>query len=241
MFCSNGVLFNHESPRRGPTFVTRKITRAVAHILAGKQDKLYLGNLEAKRDWGYAPEYVESMWKILQRERPDDYALGTGESHTIREFVTEAFEYAGLDWRKHVSIDDRYKRPAEVDSLRADSKKAERDLGWKPKISFRELVRIMVDGNMQSLGLTSPGEGAGILREKCGAESKSKGDGERCSPKRACGGMFHASSMSPLTRGHVRKPFGIPGPTSSAAVAAAAQGPAPVAAQNFPSRSGSDP
>jgi GDPmannose 4,6-dehydratase len=169
MFCSNGVLFNHESPRRGPTFVTRKITRAVAHILAGKQDKLYLGNLEAKRDWGYAPEYVESMWKILQSERPADYALGTGESHTIREFVTEAFEYAGLDWRKHVSIDDRYKRPAEVDSLRADSKKAERDLGWKPKISFRELVRIMVDGDMESLGLRSPGEGAAILREKCGA------------------------------------------------------------------------
>jgi GDPmannose 4,6-dehydratase len=163
------VLFNHESPRRGPTFVTRKITRAVAHILAGKQDKLYLGNLEAKRDWGYAPEYVESMWKILQSERPDDYALGTGESHTIREFVAEAFEYAGLDWRKHVSIDDRYKRPAEVDSLRADSKKAERDLGWKPKISFRELVRIMVDGDMESLGLRSPGQGAAILREKCGA------------------------------------------------------------------------
>jgi GDPmannose 4,6-dehydratase len=169
MFCSNGLLFNHESPRRGPTFVTRKITRAVAHILAGRQDKLYLGNLEAKRDWGYAPEYVEIMWKILQQEQPDDYALGTGESHTIREFVAEAFEYAGLDWQKYVALDDRYKRPAEVDFLLADCKKAERELGWKPKITFRELVRIMVDGDMQSLGLTPPGEGARILREKFGA------------------------------------------------------------------------
>jgi GDPmannose 4,6-dehydratase len=163
------VLFNHESPRRGPTFVTRKITRAVAHILAGKQDKLYLGNLEAKRDWGYAPEYVESMWQMLQRERPDDYALGTGESHTIREFVNEAFEYAGLDWRKHVFVDDRYKRPAEVDFLLADPKKAERELGWRPRINFRELVRIMVDADMESLGLTSPGEGTRILHEKFGA------------------------------------------------------------------------
>jgi len=169
IFACSGICFNHESPRRGPTFVTRKITRAVAHILAGKQDKLYLGNLEAKRDWGYAPEYVECMWQMLQRDRPDDYALGTGESHTIREFVTEAFEYAGLDWRKHVSIDDRYKRPAEVDFLLADSKKAERELGWRPRIGFRELVRIMVDGDMESLGLTSPGEGARILREKFGA------------------------------------------------------------------------
>ncbi len=169
MFCSNGVLFNHESPRRGPTFVTRKITRAVAHILAGKQEKLYLGNLEAKRDWGYAPEYVEGMWQMLQKERPDDYVLGTGESHTIREFVTEAFEYAGLDWQKHVSIDDRYKRPAEVSFLLADPKKAERELGWRPKINFRELVRIMVDGDMESLGLTPRGEGSQILREKLGA------------------------------------------------------------------------
>src|SRR5260221_870061 len=110
LHASNGILFNHESPRRGETFVTRKITRAVAHILAGLQDKLFLGNLDAKRDWGFAKEYVEAMWLILQQEQPDDYALGTGESHTIREFVTEAFEYAGLDWRKHVSIDDRYKR-----------------------------------------------------------------------------------------------------------------------------------
>jgi GDPmannose 4,6-dehydratase len=169
MFCSNGVLFNHESPRRGPTFVTRKITRAVAHILAGKQDKLYLGNLEAKRDWGYAPEYVEGMWQMLQKERPDDYVLGTGESHLVREFVTEAFEYAGLDWRKYVSIDERYKRPAEVNFLLADAKKAEFELGWRPKINFRELVRIMVDGDMESLGLTPPGEGARILREKFGA------------------------------------------------------------------------
>jgi GDPmannose 4,6-dehydratase len=169
MFCANGMLFNHESPRRGPTFVTRKITRAAANILAGKQQKLYLGNLEAKRDWGYAPEYVEGMWQILQKERPDDYVLGTGESHSVREFVTEAFEYAGLDWRKHVSIDDRYKRPAEVNFLLADPKKAERELGWRAKISFRDLVRIMVDGDMEALGLTPPGEGARILREKCGA------------------------------------------------------------------------
>jgi GDPmannose 4,6-dehydratase len=169
MFCSNGMLFNHESPRRGPTFVTRKITRAIAHILAGKQDKLYLGNLEAKRDWGYAPEYVEGAWQMLQKERPDDYVLGTGESHTIREFVQEAFEYAGLDWRKYVFIDDRYKRPTEVDFLLADPKKAQRELGWRPRINFLELVRIMVDGDMESLGLTSPREGARILHEKFGA------------------------------------------------------------------------
>ena len=168
MFCSNGLLFNHESPRRGPTFVTRKITRAVAHILAGKQDKLYLGNLEAKRDWGYAPEYVEAMWRILQHDRPDDYVLGTGESHTIREFCSEAFEYAGLDWQKYVRIDDRYKRPAEVDYLLADPQKAQRELGWSPKITFRELVRIMVDGDMESLGVTPRGEGVQILRGKFG-------------------------------------------------------------------------
>ena len=168
MFCSNGVLFNHESPRRGPTFVTRKITRAIAHILAERQDKLYLGNLEAKRDWGYAPEYVEGMWRILQQDRPEDYVLGTGESHTIGEFVAEAFEYAGLDWRRYVAIDDRYKRPAEVDSLLADSAKARRELGWEPRITFRELVRIMVDGDMETLGLTPQGEGARILRDKFG-------------------------------------------------------------------------
>src|SRR6202023_1184154 len=128
LLTSNGILFNHESPRRGETFVTRKISRAVAAIKQGLQNELFLGNLEAKRDWGYAPEYVEAMWQMLQKERPDDYVLGTGESHSVREFVTQAFEYAGLDWQKHVSIDDRYKRPAEVNFLLADPKKAERDL-----------------------------------------------------------------------------------------------------------------
>jgi GDPmannose 4,6-dehydratase len=169
MFCSNGMLFNHESPRRGPTFVTRKITRAVAHILAGRQDNLYLGNLQAKRDWGYAPEYIESMWKMLQCDHGDDYVVGTGESHSILEFVTEAFQYAGLDWRKHVCIDDRYKRPAEVDFLLADASKARRELGWNPKVNFHELVHIMVDADIEALGLASAGEGARILHKKFGA------------------------------------------------------------------------
>ncbi|MCX8038848.1 MAG: GDP-mannose 4,6-dehydratase [Candidatus Sumerlaeia bacterium] len=151
MFACNGILFNHESPRRGETFVTRKITRAVAHIAKGLQDKLYLGNLDAKRDWGYAKEYVEAMWLMLQQPEPDDYVIATGETHTVREFVEEAFSYAGLDWRKHVEIDRRYFRPAEVDLLLGDASKAKAKLGWEPKVRFRDLVRLMVDADVQML------------------------------------------------------------------------------------------
>ncbi len=132
LFCSNGILFNHESPRRGETFVTRKITRGVAAILAGKQETLFLGNLDARRDWGYAPEYVEAMWKVLQQDAADDFVVGTGESHSVREFVEEAFAYAGLDSGKHVKISDRYMRPLEVDNLIADTQKARSVLGWEP-------------------------------------------------------------------------------------------------------------
>lgn len=152
VFASNGILFNHESPRRGETFVTRKITRAVAHIKAGLQDKLYLGNLEARRDWGYAPEYVEAMWLMLQQDKPDDYVVATGETHSVREFLEEAFGYAGMDWREHVGIDPRYHRPAEVDLLVGDASKAKRVLGWEPQTRFRDLVRLMVDSDVQLLG-----------------------------------------------------------------------------------------
>jgi GDPmannose 4,6-dehydratase len=168
MFATNGVLFNHESPRRGETFVTRKITRAVANIVAGKQKKLFLGNLNAERDWGYAPEYVEGMWRIMQHGEPLDFVLGTGESHTVGEFVSEAFGYAGLDWRKHVEIDPRYMRPAEVDQLRADCTRAEEILGWRPKIRFSELVRIMVDADLEATGLSPIGEGSAILGREFG-------------------------------------------------------------------------
>jgi GDPmannose 4,6-dehydratase len=163
MFACNGILFNHESPRRGETFVTRKITRAITNILAGKQDYLYLGNLEAKRDWGYAPEYVAAMWLMLQQEEPDDYVLGTGECHSVEEFLQEAFSYVELDWNKYVKIDPRYFRPTEVGYLLADSKKANKMLGWDPKIKFKELVRIMVDADIEGTGLKSPGEGIKIL------------------------------------------------------------------------------
>src|SRR5881396_399598 len=142
---SNGILFNHESPRRGETFVTRKITRAVAHIKAGLQDKLYLGNLDARRDWGYAREYIEAMWRMLQQEQPDDYVIATSETHSIREFLDAAFGYAGLDWKKYVEIDPRYFRPAEVDLLIGDYSKARRKLGWEAKTKFKELVKLMVD------------------------------------------------------------------------------------------------
>jgi len=151
LFACNGILFNHESPRRGETFVSRKITRAVARIHRGLQDKLYLGNLDAKRDWGYATEYVEAMWRMMQLDEPDDFVVATGETHTVREFVQSAFDYAGLDWRKWVEIDPRYFRPTEVDTLLGDASKARRVLGWEPNVKFEQLVRIMVDADMQSL------------------------------------------------------------------------------------------
>jgi GDPmannose 4,6-dehydratase len=151
VFSCNGILFNHESPRRGETFVTRKITRAVAHIKAGLQDKLYLGNLEAKRDWGYAKDYVEAIWLMLQRDRPDDYVIATGETHSVRDFLDEAFSHVGLDWHRHVEIDPWYYRPAEVDLLVGDASKARRELNWEPKVKFKELVRLMVDADMAAL------------------------------------------------------------------------------------------
>lgn len=148
---SNGILFNHESPRRGETFVTRKITRAVARILAGRQEHLYLGNLDAKRDWGYAKEYVEAMWLMVQQDQPDDYVVATNETHSIREFLDVAFEHVGLGWRNHVIIDPRYYRPAEVDLLIGDYSKAKRKLGWAPKTKFADLVRLMVDADIKLL------------------------------------------------------------------------------------------
>ena len=150
MFACNGILFNHESPRRGETFVTRKVTRAAARIKAGLEDKLYLGNLDAKRDWGYAKEYVEAMWLMLQQEEPDDYVVATGETHSVRELLEEAFSYAGLDWRKHLAIDQRYYRPAEVDLLIGDPSKAKIKLGWEAKTKFQDLVRLMVDADMET-------------------------------------------------------------------------------------------
>jgi GDPmannose 4,6-dehydratase len=166
IFASNGILFNHESPRRGETFVTRKITRGISLILAKKQDCIYLGNLEAKRDWGYAPEYVATMWKILQQDKPDDYVIGTGQSHSIKEFLKEAFSYVGLDWQKYVKIDSRYFRPTEVENLIADTKKAQDKLHWQPKIGFKDLVKIMVDADMRKLGLKPIGEGDEIIKKK---------------------------------------------------------------------------
>jgi GDPmannose 4,6-dehydratase len=192
LFACNGILFNHESPRRGETFVTRKITRAVAAILAGKQDRLYLGNLDAKRDWGFAPEYVECQWRMLQLDSPEDFVIGTGESHTVREFVELAFLYAGieLEWKGKgtsergllrsastaaanlkpgtvlIDIDPRYFRPTEVDFLLADPSRAKRVLGWEPKITFRELVKIMTDADLELAGLEPPREGEKILLDK---------------------------------------------------------------------------
>lgn len=195
MFACNGILFNHESPRRGETFVTRKITRAVANIVAGKQKRLYLGNLAARRDWGFAPEYVVCQWLILQQERPDDYVIGTGESHSVREFVEIAFKLVGveLEWKGKgaeekgvvhsltsalsstsslktgdvlVEIDPRYFRPTEVDFLCADITKAQKKLNWAPRVTFHELAQIMVDSDMESAGLKSSGDGVRILRQK---------------------------------------------------------------------------
>lgn len=193
LFACNGMLFNHESPRRGETFVTRKITRAVASILAGKQEKLFLGNLDAKRDWGFAPEFVECQWRILQQEKPEDFVIGTGESHTVRQFVEHAFTYAGveIEWKgmgtkekgivrsvsstltsnlkpgtSIIEIDPRYFRPTEVDYLLADASKARKVLGWEPRILFNELVKIMVDADIELAGLTAPGESEKILHSK---------------------------------------------------------------------------
>lgn len=168
MFASNGILFNHESPRRGETFVTRKITRALAAIRAGKQRFLYLGNLEAKRDWGYAPDYIAAMWKMLQHDRPDDFVIGTGEAHSVREFLDEAFGYVGMDWHDYVKIDPRYFRPTEVDYLLADASRARQELDWEPRVFFRDLVRIMVDADLEHSGQESPGEGRKLLEKHHG-------------------------------------------------------------------------
>ncbi len=152
MHASNGILFNHEGPRRGETFVTRKITRAVAAIKKGKQSEIFLGNLDAKRDWGYAPEYVEGMWRMLQEPEGDDYVLATNETHSVKEFVIEAFAHVGLDWEKYVKYDARYERPAEVDLLIGDPAKAKAKLGWEPQTKFKKLVQIMVDSDLAALG-----------------------------------------------------------------------------------------
>ncbi len=151
LFAVNGILFNHESPRRGETFVTRKITRAVARIKAGLQDKLFMGNLDAERDWGYAPDFVEAMWMMLQADQPDDYVVATGEKHSVREAVELAFGHVGLDADRYIEIDPRYFRPAEVDSLEGDASKAKQELGWSPKVKFEDLIRIMVDADVQML------------------------------------------------------------------------------------------
>ena len=156
IFACNGILFNHESPRRGETFVTRKITMAVARIVANKQKKLYMGNLDAKRDWGYAKDYVRAMWMMLQQPEPDDYVIATGETHSVQEFLELAFGYVNLDWEKYVEFDERYLRPAEVDLLIGDSTKARKKLGWKPSVSFEQLVALMVEADLGALGLTSP-------------------------------------------------------------------------------------
>ena len=166
MYACNGILFNHESPRRGETFVTRKVTRAVAAILGKKEKYVYLGNLDARRDWGYAPEYVEMMHLMLQQPRAEDFIIGTGETHSVKEFVELAFEYAGLKASDYVRIDPRYFRPNEVEVLVADASKAERSLDWKPRIRFDELAKIMVDADMRAAGMEPIGEGDAILRRK---------------------------------------------------------------------------
>ena len=153
LFATNGILFNHESPRRGGTFVTRKVTRGIAAILAGKAEKLYLGNLEARRDWGYAPEYVEAMWLMLQQPEPDDFVIATGEMHSVRELVAAAFALVGLDPEKHVEIDARYFRPTEVDELCGDASKALRVLGWQPRTTFHDLVQLMLEADLREAGL----------------------------------------------------------------------------------------
>ena len=150
MFGCNGILFNHESPRRGETFVTRKITMAVARIKIGRQQKLFLGNIDARRDWGFAGDYVEAIWKMMQQDQPDDYVIATGEAHSVRDFLEEAFGYAGLKWQNHVEIDPRYFRPTEVDLLQGDASKARRKLDWKPRVGFKALVHMMVDADLEA-------------------------------------------------------------------------------------------
>lgn len=166
MFAANGILFNHESPRRGETFVTRKITRGIARILAKKEQYLYLGNLDARRDWGFAPEYVECMWQIVQQKEADDYVIGIGETHSVKEFLDAAFSYVGLDVDKHVKIDQKYFRPTEVEVLISNPEKARKNLGWNPKVRFEDLVKIMMDADMRASGLKPIGEGDEILKKK---------------------------------------------------------------------------
>ena len=161
LFACCGILFNHESPRRGETFVTRKITRAATRIKAGLQQKLYLGNLDAKRDWGYAREYVEAMWLMLQQDKPDDFVIATGETHSVAEFLGEAFSYLDLDWHDYVELDAKYLRPTEVDLLIGDASKARQALGWEPKVTFRELVHLMVDADQALIGKEDQGESFG--------------------------------------------------------------------------------
>ncbi|MCJ7625147.1 MAG: GDP-mannose 4,6-dehydratase [Anaerolineaceae bacterium] len=168
IFATNGILFNHESPRRGETFVTRKITRALANIIAGKQKYLFLGNLDAKRDWGYAPDYVAAMWKMLQHDDPMDLVIGTKEAHSVREFLDAAFGYVDMDWKEYVRIDQKYFRPNEVDFLLADPSKAIKELEWEPRVMFDDLVHIMVDADLELAGLESPGKGSGILEKHHG-------------------------------------------------------------------------
>jgi GDPmannose 4,6-dehydratase len=165
LHASNGILFNHESPRRGETFVTRKISRAVARIKYGLDSALYLGNLDAQRDWGYAPEYVEGMWLMLQQDKPGDYVLATNEAHTVREFVQHAFAHADLDWKEFIKYDDRYERPAEVDLLIGDPAKAKKQLGWEPKVRFQELVKLMVDADLEMVRRDIEGSGAGRAKQ----------------------------------------------------------------------------
>ena len=165
VFACNGILFNHESPRRGEIFVTRKITRSIANIISKKEKYLYLGNLASKRDWGYAPEYVEMMWTMLQNDVAENFVIGTGESHSVKEFVEEAFAYVGLDWKAHVKIDPRYFRPLEPEIFIADARKARERLRWSPKIKFKDLVKIMMDADMRAAGLEPIGDGDKILKK----------------------------------------------------------------------------
>ena len=166
LFASNGILFNHESPRRGEIFVTRKITMAIANILAKKQKFLFIGNLEPKRDWGYTPEYVEMMWRILQQKESDDFVVGTGEQHSVKEFVEKAFEYVGLNWEENVKVDPRYFRPTETENLIADPRKITQTIGWTPRVRFKDLVKVMVDADMRKVGLQPIGEGDEYLQKE---------------------------------------------------------------------------